>query len=146
MPWRERMNWSYATVVLVTFVAYAVLIALRAQNAPVEEVAYVVPLVLSIGVSIVATVVGTIVSTVVGAVRDPESAHELERSDERDEQIEHRGELVGYKTLSVFLMVPFGLTMAELPHFWIANAIYLSFSAAALISTAVKLIAYRRGF
>jgi hypothetical protein len=30
--------------------------------------------------------------------------------------------------------------------FWIANALYLSFVVGALVSSAAKLVAYRRGF
>jgi hypothetical protein len=35
--------------------------------------------------------------------------------------------------------------MAEADHFWIANAIYAAFVLSALVSTPLKLVAYRRG-
>jgi len=38
------------------------------------------------------------------------------------------------------------ITMLEYPYFWIANALYLSFVIAALVSSVVKIVAYRRGF
>jgi len=36
--------------------------------------------------------------------------------------------------------------MLGFDHFWIANALYLSFVASSLVSGVVKLVAYRRGF
>jgi len=38
------------------------------------------------------------------------------------------------------------ITMLGFDHFWIANALYLSFVASSLVSGVVKLAAYRRGF
>ena len=39
-----------------------------------------------------------------------------------------------------------GMSMAELNHFWIANAIYLAFGLSSLLGSAAKIVAYRRGF
>ena len=44
------------------------------------------------------------------------------------------------------MIVPFGLALAEAPHFWIANTMYLVFVLAAICGAAVKLVLYRRGF
>ena len=38
------------------------------------------------------------------------------------------------------------LTMLQYEYFWIANALYLSFVVATLVSSVVKLVAYHRGF
>ena len=57
-----------------------------------------------------------------------------------------RGELVGYYVSSVGVVAAMALTMLEYPYFWIANALYLGFVIAALVSAAVKLVAYRRGY
>jgi hypothetical protein len=40
---------------------------------------------------------------------------------------------------------PLGLTMAGAEHFWIAGAIYGAFVLANVVSSSVKLVAYRRG-
>jgi hypothetical protein len=37
------------------------------------------------------------------------------------------------------------LTMAGVAHFWIAQALYLAFVLDALVSSIVKIVAYRRG-
>ncbi len=36
--------------------------------------------------------------------------------------------------------------MLEADYFWIANALYLSFVVAMVVSAVVKIVAYRRGF
>ncbi len=36
--------------------------------------------------------------------------------------------------------------MLEQPHFWIANGVFAAFVASALVGSAVKHTAYRRGF
>jgi len=38
------------------------------------------------------------------------------------------------------------MALAEFEHFWIANAIFSAFVLAGLTTSAVKLVAYRRGF
>jgi hypothetical protein len=37
------------------------------------------------------------------------------------------------------------MAMAELPHFWIANVIYLGFVLSAVLGSTLKIVAYRRG-
>ena len=49
-------------------------------------------------------------------------------------------------TAIVVAIVPLDLAMAEIEQFWIANALYLAFVLAALASSIVKIVAYRRGF
>ena len=67
------------------------------------------------------------------------------RKDVRDREIGRFGEYVGGIFLGVGMLVPFGLTLAEVEYFWIGNAIYLTFAFSALVGTVVKLVAYRRG-
>ena len=38
------------------------------------------------------------------------------------------------------------MAMAEVDHFWIANAVYLAFLLSALLSSTAKIAAYRKGF
>jgi len=53
---------------------------------------------------------------------------------------------VGYYVSSVGVVGAMALTMLEYEYFWIANALYVSFVLASLVSATVKLVAYRRGF
>jgi hypothetical protein len=43
------------------------------------------------------------------------------------------------------MVAPLVMAMAEVPHFWIANAIYLAFALTAFLYAALKIVAYRRG-
>ena len=55
-------------------------------------------------------------------------------------------EALAYLPVAAGVLGALIMTIGEIAHFWIGNAIYLSFVLAALISTSVKLVAYRRGF
>jgi hypothetical protein len=70
---------------------------------------------------------------------------EAGKSDQRDREINRLGEYVGGSVLATGMLVPFVLALAEYPHFWIANAMYLAFVVGAICRAAVKLVAYRRG-
>jgi hypothetical protein len=69
-----------------------------------------------------------------------------DRKDERDSGIYWHGTRVGYFVLAVGAAGAFLLTLAGVEHFWIANALYLTFVLDALISSIVRIVAYRRGF
>jgi hypothetical protein len=43
-------------------------------------------------------------------------------------------------------LLPLGLAMAEVDFFWIANSIYLASIVSGVVSSVVKIVAYRRGF
>ncbi|MEI8082120.1 MAG: hypothetical protein WCI74_09785, partial [Actinomycetes bacterium] len=96
------------------------------------------------------TIVGSILTGIgtgiTAEIRERGSAGDIGRTDERDKQISRRGELVGYYVSSAGVVGAMALTMLEYPYFWIANALYLGFVIAALVSAAVKIVAYRRGF
>jgi hypothetical protein len=68
------------------------------------------------------------------------------KTDERDRGIHRFGEYIGQSFVVIGGVVALGLSMAEVDHFWIANAIYLGFVLSALLGSAAKLVAYRRGF
>ncbi len=139
MSFEEKNAWIYAIVTVASYLAYLGVLWSRAQGTQMADVAYVGPMLWTIGAAVVASVVGH-VGVVVSA---PAQA---DRTDERDVVIRRYGDVVGLWSVSVGVLVALGLTMAQLAHFWIANMIYLAFVIAALISTAVRLLAYRRGF
>jgi hypothetical protein len=68
------------------------------------------------------------------------------RSDSRDKQIGRAGEYAGHWLLVAGAFAAMVMALAEADHFWIANVIYLAFTLAAIISSAVRIVAYRRGF
>jgi len=144
------VTWVSAVVSAIVAAVYFSVILGRLGDVPVTEIAYQRPLLIAIGAVIVLTIVGSIamgIGTGISAeITGNGSAEDIGRKDERDVRIGRRGELVGYYVASIGMLGAFALTLLEYDYFWIANALYLSFVVAALVSSAVKLVAYRRGF
>jgi hypothetical protein len=138
MSYEEKGKWVYLLVILGTYGTYVAVILGRTGDAPLAEVAYVSPMLWSIGISIVLSITGRIVVEIA-------KPSEALKADVRDRDINRFGEYVGGIVLGIAMVVPFGLTMMEAGHFWIANAIYAAFVASALTSACLKLVAYRRG-
>lgn len=139
MSFEEKNTWVYALVSVGAFAAYLVTILGRAQGVPVSEVPYIGAMLWSIGAAIVASIVGRIVIAVVWP-------RDADRTDQRDKEIGRFGEYVGQWFVAIGAVAALVLAMAEVDHFWIANALYLAFVLSALLSSAAKLVAYRRGF
>jgi hypothetical protein len=135
----EKTTWVYGAVTLVTYGIYVGIILTRANGGPLADVAYAGPMLGAIGGAIVA---GIIASTLITTIW----AREGTQQDERDTAIDRYGDVIGYWVSSVGVVGALLLTMADFDRFWIANAIYLAYVLAALVSTAAKLIAHRRGF
>ena len=139
MSFEEKGTWVYLVVNVVTYAAYLSIILGRAENIPLTEVSYVSTMLWTIGIAIALSIVGHIAV----AIAKPSEA---DKRDVRDKDINRFGEYVGGIVLAVGMLAPFGLAMAEVDHFWIANAIYLAFVLSALTGSVVKIAAYRRGF
>ncbi len=139
MSFEEKGTWIVAIAMTVVGAAYFVIILGQVPTTPVTEIDYIVPMIVAIVLGIGLSIVGYIAV----AMASPEDA---DKSDERDKQIGRRGDSFGYNVLGVLALVPLGLAMAEIEQFWIANSLYAAFLVTALIVSAVKLVAYRRGF
>lgn len=150
MPFEEKSTWVNLLVSFAVPVVYAVVIIGRLGAESVSHIAYQRPLLIAIGVSIVATIVGTIITAIVSSIAveiTGEGSHdEVGRTDERDKDIHRRGELAGYYVASAGAVGALVLAMLRQDQFWIANALYLSFVLASIVSGARKLFLYRRGF
>jgi hypothetical protein len=105
---------------------------------PVAEIVWVRPLLTAIGAGIV---VGIAATMLIAAAKPSEAG----KRDVRDKEISRFGDYVGGIVLSALVVVVLALTMFEVEHFWIANAIYAAYIAQAITSSVVKLVAYRRG-
>jgi hypothetical protein len=139
MSFEEKNTWVFAVVTVVAFAAYLATILGRARDVPLAEVPYVGAMLWTIGAAIGAAIVGRIVV----AVAWPKDA---DRSDQRDKEIYRFGEYIGQSLVVAGAGVALVLAMAEVDHFWIANELYLAFVLSALLGSAAKLVAYRRGF
>lgn len=149
MPFEEKTTWVSVVVGFLVPVAYFAVVLPQLGDTPASDIAYQRPLVIAVIASIILIIIGTVamaIASAIGAeIREPGSAEDIDRTDERDVLISRRGDVVGYYVASAGAVVALVITMLEYDYFWIANALYLSFAIAALVSGIVKLRAYRRG-
>ena len=138
MSFEEKGTWVYTVVTAGTYLVYVSIILGRAENVPLAEVSYVSTMLWTIGLAVSLSIVGHIAV----AISKPSEA---DKRDARDKEIYRFGEYIGGIVLGVGLLLPLGLTLAEFAHFWIANAIFLLFVVSSMTSSAVKIVAYRRG-
>ncbi|MDA2811647.1 hypothetical protein O4J56_13480 [Nocardiopsis sp. RSe5-2] len=136
MPFEERRTWAYLATALIVPAGYLLVLVtgLGGLSASPAEGGFQVPLLVAVGTGIVANMF---------FVRPPRKGRD--RRDERDAEIGRRGERVGFIVLGAAMIVPFALVMAEAAYFWTAHAMYLAYVASAVVSSAVKLVLYRRG-
>lgn len=139
MSSEEKRSWIYAVVGVGVAAVYFGSVLSKVPGADVARIAYVRPMLIAIGAGIGLGIVASIAAAIA-------SPREADRTDERDRQIHRLGEYVGYYVMSIAAVVPLALAMAEVAHFWIANALYLAFVLATLVSSIVKIVLYRRGF
>ncbi|WP_336206784.1 hypothetical protein [Nonomuraea sp. LPB2021202275-12-8] len=139
MSFEEKRVWIYAAIAAGVPVVYLAIVLPQVAQTPISEIAYVRPLLTIIGVAMAANIVANIVAGMLW----PRDAN---KKDERDTDIHRYGQRTEYYVLAIGALGVFVLTLAEFEHFWIANALYLSFVLSALSSSIVKIVAYRRGF
>jgi len=138
MTQEERNVWVFSLVTVVSFVTYVVVIASRAQDVPLVDVAYVAPMLWTIGGAILVSIVATIVVSLVWRA-------DIGHKDERDKEINRIGEYTGQSFLVIGGLAGLILAMLEADWFWIANAIYLGFVLSAMLGSLTKIVLYRRG-
>lgn len=138
MSFDEKSTWIYLVIAIVVPAVYFTNVLGQVGDTPVNEIAYVRPMITAIIVAIVASIVAHIVVAMA-------SPREADKRDERDKNINRFGEYVGGIVLAVGVVGVLGLTMAEFEYFWIANALYAAFILQAITTSIVKLVAYRRG-
>ena len=150
MPFEEKFTWVSTVVSTGVAAVYFAIVLGQVRTVPVAEIAYQRSLLIAIGALIVLTIVGAIVTAIGTAVfaeiTGGGSVDDIGRADERDADINRRGELIGYYVSSGGALGVLALAMLRYDPFWIANALYLSFVVGALVASVAKLVAYRRGF
>jgi drug/metabolite transporter (DMT)-like permease len=139
MSFDEKNWWVYAALAVIVPAIYFATVLGQIQATPVTEIEYQRPMLTAIGAAIGLSIVASIAI----AVASPRG---VAKTDQRDRDINRLGEHVGGLFLGVAMVPPFALAMLEFDHFWIANAMYLAFTLAALVGSVVKLVVYRRGF
>lgn len=148
MTGEEKTAWVYGVVVLVTSGAYFAYIATQLSRHPVDEIAWEVPLLITIGASIVGVIILTIASAIGGAVwsgirgrfEEPDFT-----KDERDLAIKRLADRRNYALISAGLFGTLVLAMLDADTFWIGNWVFLAGTVGAIVEVTTKIRAYRRG-
>jgi hypothetical protein len=138
MSFEEKGVWIYGVLVTIVSGAYFSVVLNQARTTGVADIAYQIPLLISIGAVIALTVVGQIAIAIV--------TRDCGKTDQRDKEIDRHGELYGYYVLSAAFALVLVMAMAKVDYFWIANAMYLGGVLGTFVSSVVKIVAYRRGF
>lgn len=150
MSFQEKFTWVSTVVTAAVAGVYYSIVLGQVRSVPVAEIAYQRPLLIAVGALVVLSIIGAILVAIVTAIAaqitGTGSVDEVGREDERDTEINRRGELVGYYVSSAGVLGVMALAMLRYDQFWIANALYLSFVIGGLVGSVAKLISYRRGF
>lgn len=139
VAYEEKRAWIMIVVTACALGTYLVIILGRARDTALADVPYVATLLWTLG----AAIVGAIVITIAVSVLAP---GEVTKKDARDREIDRFSEYIGRSFVVIGGVAALVMSMAELDHFWIANAIYLCFALSALLGSVAKIVAYRRGF
>lgn len=143
MTFEERNTWLAAILVPVSTLAYLAVVVPRLLRAPAAEVAWVAPMLWSIGAVIVATIIGSIVSAIVSAIVSHEAKPE---SDVRDRDITRHGDRIAQAFMAFGGAIVLVLAMLRVDQFWIGNALFLIGSVGTTWGAVAKIRAYRGGF
>ncbi|OKI58281.1 hypothetical protein [Streptomyces sp. MJM1172] len=140
VAFQEKRAWIMGVVAILGYAVYlAVVLAGSGGGVPLAEVAYIAPLLWTVGGAIVVSIALNIAVAIA-------SPGEADAKDQRDKEIARLGDYTGQSFLVIAAVAALALAMAEADYFWISNAIYLGFVLSAVLGSAVKLAAYRRGF
>jgi hypothetical protein len=150
MTFKEKMAWVNMLATIAVGAVYFGVVGARLDGGPVSGIDYKWWMIGAVGVTIVSTIIGTIVMAIGTAIsaeiKGEGSVKDIDREDERDVGINRRGELMGYYVSSVGVLAALVLAILRQDQFWIANALYLFLVIGSVVSSAAKIVLYRRGF
>lgn len=139
MSYEEKGTWVFLTIAVTGYAVYLFLVLPQfSAGTPVDEIDWVTPMLWTIGGAIVAGIIGRILVEIV-------SPSESTKGDIRDKEIDRLGERVGNSFVVIGGVCGLILAMFDADTFWIANALYLGFVIAGVLSGVTKLVAYRKG-
>ncbi len=135
MSLEERFTWVEGIIAVGGYLVYLALLFGRSEG-DLAATPYVDLMLWTIGGAIVAGILGGIAVSIVTRVQ---------AKDARDREIYKRGESVGLSFVVVGALGALVLSWLEVDHFWIANALYLSFVLSGILGFVAKSTMYRRG-
>lgn len=142
VSYEEKNTWAFGVIAPIGYCFYLVLAYLTGDG-PLDPVTFVWPMIWSIGGAILA---GIVAGIVIGVVSGAGGAKHASRIDRRDQEIGWHGSRVGNSFIVIGGVSALVLCFVQSPHVYIANVLYACFVLAAILQSATKLVAYRRGF
>ena len=138
MSYEEKTTWAYVVIAVVTSIGYAAILLPQLSTTPVADIEYQWLILATVGAGVLLAIVAAIIIAI-------SAPREAGKADQRDKDIGRFGEYVGGTVLAVCAIIPFLMALAEIDHFWIANALYLAFLLGAVAGAVARIWAYRRG-
>ncbi|MEV4412008.1 hypothetical protein [Catellatospora sp. NPDC049609] len=139
MTFEERNTWCALILVPVSTLAYFAVVIPRLLRQPAAEVAWVGPMLWSIGAVIVGTIVGSIAAAI--ATRDVKA-----ETDVRDREISRHGDRLAQAIMGFGAAAVLVLAMLRADQFWIGNALFLIGAVGTTWGAVAKIRAYRGAF
>ena len=163
MTMGERTVWAYLVTVVITSGAYFTIIGTRLADQPADEIAWVAPMLWTIGASMVGSIALTILFTIGGTItatisRSIAAARagrpgpvtptvEIDSgSDARDKDINLISDHALVGVLGTGFLGALVLAMLDVDTFWIGNLLFVFGTLGAIVETTTKIRLYRRGF
>ena len=152
MTMNERTVWAYLVTVVLTSGVYFTLMVTRLADGPTGEIAWVAPMLWTIGASVLGTVLLTIAGTITSVRRGPRGRAPVAAvaidtvSDARDKDIDQIGDRASFGVLGVGFAGALVLAMVDADTFWIGNLLFVVGTIGAIVETTTKIRLYRRGF
>lgn len=139
MALEEKRAWIMGVVSACGYLVYLWIVLSGAGDRSLTEAPYVAALLWTVGTAIV-------VSIALSIAAELTSPKDSRRRDQRDREIDRFGEYAGRSFTVVGGVSALVMAMAEVDHFWIANAVYLCFALSGVLNSVARIFAYRRGF
>lgn len=138
MSFDEKNTWAFLAIAIVGYAAYVVLVLASADGKSLTDLDYGPAMLWTISGAIVAGILANIIISVF-------SPKDAGKRDRRDKEIGRFGDSAGHAFVIIGAVAAMLLALIQADYFWIANVIYVCFCLAAVLSSIIKLIAYRRG-
>ncbi|MFT3706375.1 MAG: hypothetical protein QM817_01785 [Archangium sp.] len=138
MGFVEKNTLLFLITSVLGSLSYAITILMRARDVALTQVAYVGPMLITIGAAIAVGIVGN-------ALISFSNREEAGQKDLRDEQISRFGTNIGQAFIVIGGVSALLLSMYEVSHFWISQALYFGFVLSAVVGSSAQLVAYRKG-
>ena len=148
MTMPERAVWFELVAMPLVGLTYLAFMLARIAGTPVDEVSWVLPMIVAMVAVILIIVLGTIATAIATHVRAAARGEEaeLEEGDVRDKQIELLGRARTTRVTSLGSLAAIVLAMAGADPFWIAHALFLSGLLGATYGAVIMLRSYLAGF